>query len=104
MISWKNLDSLAIYDSFMALKGKVDLAAAMTGKNGAKRVAAYNVPMPEGFTYNFAAKAVDDEVLSVLKALAEEHQLVEKYEALCKWNENNYEIVFMSCLCLMKAA
>ena len=82
MISWKNLDSLAIYDSFMALKGKVDLAAAMTGKNGAKRVAAYNVPMPEGFTYNFAAKAVDDEVLSVLKALAEEHQLVEKYEAL----------------------
>lgn len=82
MVSWKNLDTLAIYDRFMALKGKVDLPAVMSGKNGALRVAAYNVPMPEGLTYNFAAKAVDEEVLSVLKELAEEHQLVEKYEAL----------------------
>ena len=72
MISWKNLDTLAVYDRFMALKGKVDLAAVMAGKSGAERVAAYNVPMPEGFTYNFTAKAVDDEVLSVLRELAKE--------------------------------
>ena len=82
MISWKNLDTLAGYQKLTALKDKVDLAAAMAGKNGAARVAAYNVPMPEGLTYNFAAKAVDDEILSVLTDLADEHQLIEKYSSL----------------------
>ena len=82
MIYWKNLDSLTVYDKFMSLRGKVDLAAAMSGRSGAERVAACSVPMPEGLTYNFAAKAVDGEVMAVLSELAKEHQLVEKYEAL----------------------
>lgn len=38
--------------------------------------------MAEGFSYNFAAKQVDDEVLGALKALAEEAQLAEKFEEL----------------------
>mgnify|MGYP001232177901 FL=1 len=38
--------------------------------------------MAEGFSYNFAAKQVDDEVLNALKALAEEAQLAEKFEEL----------------------
>ncbi|MDO5477443.1 MAG: glucose-6-phosphate isomerase [Eubacteriales bacterium] len=82
MISWKNLDTLAVYDKFMALKGKVNVVEAMAGENGAKRVAEYSVPMACGLKYNFAAKAVDDEALAVLAELAKEQQLVEKYQDL----------------------
>ena len=82
MVSWKNLDTLAVYDKFLALKGTVDLVKEMTGENGAARVAKYTVPMACGLNYNFAAKEVDDNVLAVLKELAEEAQLTEKYEEL----------------------
>ena len=82
MINWKNLDTLASYEKLSALKGKVDLVQAMSGENGAKRVADYSVPMAAGLTYNYAAKAVDDEVLAALAELAKEAQLSDKYEAL----------------------
>ena len=81
MISWKNLDQLAAYDKLAALK-RVDLAEAMAGENGAARVAKYSVPMAEGLTYNYAAKAVDDDVLAALCELAKEAELPAKYEAL----------------------
>lgn len=45
MISWKNLDTLAVYKKFMALKGKVNLVEAMSGEEAAERVAKYSVPM-----------------------------------------------------------
>ena len=67
MVSWKNLDTLASYNKLMALKGRINLVEVMSGENGAKRVAKYNVPMACGLKYNYAAKLVDDEVLSVLQ-------------------------------------
>ena len=82
MITWKNLNKLAAYDKLAALKNRVNLPEAMSGENGASRVAKYNVPMAEGLSYNFAAKAVDDEVLETLGELAAEAQLTEKFEAL----------------------
>ena len=82
MVSWKNLDTSASYERFLALKGSVDLVKEMTGENGAARVANYSAPMGGGLTYNYAAKSVDDNVLAVLASLAEEMQLTEKYEAL----------------------
>ena len=82
MIAWKNLDTLAAYEKLAALKGRVNLVEAMAGENGAARVKNYSVPMAGGLSYNFAAKAVDDEVLEALAALAEEAQLTEKYAAL----------------------
>ena len=82
MISWKNLDTLAVYEKFLALKGKVNLVEAMSGESGAERVAKYSVPMACGMKYNFAAKAVDDDVLAVLAELAKEQQLIEKYQEL----------------------
>lgn len=80
-IEWKNLDTL---DSFKALSETkpVDLAAVMSGENGAERVRNYSVPMAEGLTYNYAAKAVDDDILKALTALAKQAQLSEKFEAL----------------------
>ena len=82
MISWKNLDTLAVYDKFMALKGRVNIVEAMAGESGAERVAKYTVPMARGMQYNFAAKAVDDYALEVFQELADEQQLIGKYEAL----------------------
>ena len=82
MIAWKNLDTLAAYGKLAEMKDRVDLAEAMSGESGARRVAEYSVPMAAGLTYNFAAKAVDDEVLQALAALAKEAQLAEKFEAL----------------------
>ena len=38
--------------------------------------------MAAGLDYNFAAKNVDDNILEKLAALAEEQQLVDKYESL----------------------
>ena len=82
MITWKNLDKLAVYDRLAALKNCVNLPEVMNGGNGASRVAKYSVPMAGGLSYNFAAKAVDDGVLEALGELAAEAQLTEKFAAL----------------------
>lgn len=82
MISWKNFTELDSYAKLDALKGRVCLKEALSGEVGAERVANYTVPMSSGLAYSFAAKEVDDTVLSALADLAKEAQLVEKYEAL----------------------
>ena len=82
MIAWKNMDTLAAYQKLTALKGKVNLVNAMSGEEGAARVAGCNAPMAAGLTYYYAAKQVDAEILDALQALADEAQLSEKYAAL----------------------
>ena len=82
MISWKNLDTLSSFSKLNALKNRVNLPEVMAGENGAGRVARYAAPMAQGMQYNYAAKQVDDEILSALAELAKEAQLIEKYRAL----------------------
>ena len=81
MISWNDLDKL---ESFKELKGfnEVDLRKALAGDEGATRVKKYQVPMAEGLKYNYAAKKVNDDILSGLVKLAKEAQLAEKFKAL----------------------
>ena len=81
MVDWKNLDTLKAYDNLKNVK-HVDLVSAMRGEGGAKRVQNYSVKMAAGLSYNYAAKEVDDNVLTALKALADEAQLSDKYAAL----------------------
>lgn len=81
MISWNNLDTLTSYKELFELE-KVDVKKALAGEEGAERVKKYSVPMAENFVFNYGAKAVDDNILAALAKLAEEAQLVEKYEAL----------------------
>lgn len=81
MINWKNLDTLDAYQTMKNVK-PVNLAEAMSGENGAERVKNYSVPMAEGLAYNYAAKAVDEDVLGALVQLADEAQLADKFEAL----------------------
>lgn len=81
MIEWKNFDSLASYGELAEVE-HVNLAEEMSGEDGVARVKAYSVPMAAGLVYNYAAKQVDEKVLSVLGKLADEAQLLEKYKAL----------------------
>ena len=81
MVTWSNLDTLASYKELPEVK-KVDLAAVMSGENGAERVKKYSIPMAAGLSYNYAAKQVDDDVLAALVKLAEEAQLSEKFKEL----------------------
>ena len=82
MATWNNLDTLASYKKLAGLKNHVDIKEAMAGENGAERVAKYTAPMAEGLSFNYAAKQVDDTVLTALTELAEEAQLAEKFEEL----------------------
>ena len=81
MLNWKNLDTLASYEELKKVE-PVNVAEVMSGENGAERVKNYSIPMMDGLTYNYAAKAVDDKVLAALAKLAEEAQLIEKFESL----------------------
>ena len=81
MITWNNLDTLASYKELSKVE-RVNLANVMAGDNGANRVKNYSVKMAEGLAYNYAAKQVDDKVLNALSKLAEEAELVKKFEAL----------------------
>ncbi len=82
MINWKNLDTLDSFEKLQKLDERVDLTKAMAGEAGAERVKKYNVPMAEGLTFNYAAKAVNDDILDALRALASEAELTQKFEAL----------------------
>ena len=81
MVTWNNLDKLASYQELKDT-ARVNLAEVMSGENGAARVKNYSIPMAAGFTYNYAAKAVDDKVLTALVKLADEAQLADKFKEL----------------------
>jgi len=78
MISWNNLDNLDSYKKMLSLKGQVKLAESLD----AARVKKYEAPMAAGLVYNYAAKQVNEPILTVLQELANEQQLIEKYKAL----------------------
>ena len=82
MATWKNLDTLDSFGKLKELKNHVDIAAALSGEKGGKRVADYSTPMAAGLSYNYAAKEVDETVLAALAKLADEAQLIDKFQEL----------------------
>ena len=82
MVAWNNFDTLKSYQELKENTKKVKLATVMSGDNGASRVKNYSIPMGAGLVYNYAAKEVDEDIISTLAALAEEAQLTEKYAEL----------------------
>lgn len=81
MMNWNNLDTISAYQE-LSKTAPVNLAEVMAGEDGADRVKKYTVPMGAGLAFNYAAKQVDENVLTALEKLAEETQLTEKFEAL----------------------
>ncbi|MCR5254128.1 MAG: glucose-6-phosphate isomerase [Treponema sp.] len=82
MINWSNADTLSSWKKLQSLKGMVSVAKELSGSDAAKRVADYSVKMGGGLTYNYAAKQVNEQILKTLAELADEAQLVEKYQDL----------------------
>ena len=66
----------------MSLKGMVSVADELSGSNAVNRINEYCIPMGGNLKFNYAAKQVNAQILKTLSELAEEQQLVEKYEAL----------------------
>ena len=82
MITWSNADKLSSWKKLMSLKGMVSVADELSSANAADRIAKYSIPMGGNLTYNYAAKQVNEQILKTLAELAEEQQLVEKYQDL----------------------
>lgn len=76
-ISYKNLDQTAAYGDLKKAP-LVDLKTNLT----AERIKTATVPTAGGFTYNYAAKAVNDSIVATLQKLADEQQLIEKYKEI----------------------
>ena len=81
MTDWKNLDRLNSFKELENVK-RVNVAKAMSGEGGAERVKKFSVPMACGLEFNYAARPVDESILSVLVKLAREAGLSEKFAAL----------------------
>ncbi len=83
-VKWNNLDTLENYKKLLSLKDNVKLPEVLSGVSGAERVKKYSVPMASGMKYNYAAKQVNEQILTVMQKLADEAQLTEKYDLLLK--------------------
>ncbi len=81
MVSWNNLDTLKSFEALKAAKPVV-LKDVMSAESGAARVKEYSIPMAEGMCFNYAAKAVDDDILKILSDLAKEAELTDKFAEL----------------------
>ena len=78
MVTWENLDKQDSYKKLMSLKGQVILKDVLDGE----RVKSYSVPMAGGLTYNYAAKQVNEQIITVLQSLSDEMQTTEKFQEL----------------------
>lgn len=81
MIEWKNMDALSAYKDLQKTE-RIDLKSELSGENGVTRVKNYTIPMGAGLDFNYGARPVDDTILEKLASLAQEAQLLEKFEAL----------------------
>ena len=81
MVTWKNMDTLEAYAKLQSAE-KVQLAAVMSGENGANRVRNYTVPMGAGLNFNYGSRPVDEKILALLAEFAAEQELIGKFAAL----------------------
>ena len=81
-VEWCNLNKLESYKKLLSLKGAVSVKNALKGAAGAKRIADFSIPMSSGLAYNYTAKEVNRQILSIFKSLVKEASLIEKFSAL----------------------
>lgn len=78
MITWNDFDTLNSYKKLLSIANTVELKTVLNPE----RIQSHVVPMANGLVYNYAAKKVNEQILSILQELADEQQLVDKYQAL----------------------
>lgn len=76
-MEYRNLD---LYPEFGTLRSlpRVDLASALDEE----RIGRYSIPLPEGFSFNYAASMVNDAIIGAMQDLADAAGLVDKYRRL----------------------
>lgn len=77
-LNYKNLDETASFKKLKTLGSPVSLKSVLN----AERVKKYSVLGSTGITYNFAAKQVNDPILSILQELSDEQELIAKYKEI----------------------
>ncbi|GMO41724.1 MAG: glucose-6-phosphate isomerase [Termitinemataceae bacterium] len=80
-MKWENFDKCESFRKLLQLShiyGAYDFNKTLN----VQRVKSYSTPLAAGLTYNYAAKQVDEGVLSVLQGLSDETELIAKYKAL----------------------
>ncbi|MCA1754299.1 MAG: glucose-6-phosphate isomerase, partial [Spirochaeta sp.] len=80
MPKYQNLNTCKTYLELLSLP-KLEISQALA-ENGPDRIKRFEVPIGAGLQYNYAAKAVGEAVLTKLEELAEEQELIPKYQAL----------------------
>ena len=75
-MEFQNFNELESYKKQLSLKNAVSLPSDLS----VERVKTQSIPMAEGLMYNYAAKEVNAQVVSVLQELSDEASLVEKYK------------------------
>lgn len=75
-IQFKNLDASAAFGKLREQTTPRKLHELLTGE----RVEKCEIEAAGGLRYNYAAKQVDDKVLDLLQALADEQQVIDKYK------------------------
>lgn len=77
-INFNNLDRCENYEKLKKYSADLSLKHLLN----ADRVREYTAPAGAGLNYNYAAKQVNNEILSLLQDLADEQQLTKKYKML----------------------
>jgi glucose-6-phosphate isomerase len=81
-MQWKNFDELDTYKKLNSIREVVDIKNEMAGESGAQRVDKYKVNMAADMVYSYAAKNVNDNIIDILQELADEAELIDKYQEL----------------------
>jgi glucose-6-phosphate isomerase len=78
-LEYRNLDATKAYGNLKKIDAKaISLKKLLTPE----RIGAYSIPAGGGLTYNYAAKKVSEEILAGLQQLADEQQLIAKFQDL----------------------
>lgn len=78
-ITYADLNSLRAYER-LSMRPPVSLKDILTPT----RVDSCKIPAGGGLTYSYAAMPVDSDMMDILQALADEQQLIEKYQAVLR--------------------
>jgi len=74
-IQYENLDTLSSFSELTKVESQVTLKDVLTKD----RIKNYTAPVGGGLSYNYAAKAVNDDIIDILQKIADEQQLSSKY-------------------------